>query len=144
MAPMAVPSQGIPLGMPMAAHDLSDTARDGFYSIGANPPPAWSNYVGPAHKSPTPVATQLVVPTQLSSAPVDLTCVHCQHHVRTNIKTSPSTLSWALCVCMCVGLCWPCAPIPFCMTRFNVTEHKCSNCGKLLGKYKGWKGRAGP
>ena len=60
--------------------------------------------IGPSHKSPPLVATQLVVPTQLSSAPVDLTCVHCQHHVRTNIKTSPSTLSWALCVCMCVGL----------------------------------------
>ena len=43
MAPMAVPSDGIPLGVPMSAHDLTDTARNGFYSIGANPPPAWSS-----------------------------------------------------------------------------------------------------
>ena len=43
MAPMAGPSKVIPLGVPISAHDLSDTARNGFYSIGANPPPAWSN-----------------------------------------------------------------------------------------------------
>ena len=72
--------------------------------------------IGPVHKAPPPVATQLVVPTELSDNPVrrwnhlylaesfwvihsdhlafhinivttlfqvDLTCVHCQHHVRT-------------------------------------------------------------
>ena len=40
--------------------------------------------------------------------------------------------------------CIPCALVPFCMTRFRVTEHYCSNCGILLGKYKGWKGKATP
>ena len=69
--------------------------------------------------------------------------------------------------------CIPCAFIPFCSSRLNVTEHYCPNCKKsfwlpidwcdlyiyfsvetfwhgnisgdiLLGKYKGWKGRAAP
>ena len=40
---MAVPSYKVPLGLPVTAHDLSDTARNGFYSVGANPPPAWSH-----------------------------------------------------------------------------------------------------
>ena len=26
----------------------------------------------------------------------------------------------------------------------QVTEHYCSNCDILLGKYKGWKGKAAP
>ena len=48
MAPMAEPSDGIPLGVPMSNHeyDLTDAEslnKNGFYSIGANPPPAWSN-----------------------------------------------------------------------------------------------------
>ena len=42
--------------------------------------------------------------------------------------------------------CIPCALIPFCMRKFKVTEHYCSreDCGILLGKYKGWKGKAAP
>ena len=48
MAPMAEPSEGPPLGVPMSNHeyDLTDAEslnKNGFYSIGANPPPAWSN-----------------------------------------------------------------------------------------------------
>ena len=35
--------------------------------------------------------------------------------------------------------CWPCCLVPFCIPNLNVTEHYCSNCGRLLGKYKGWK-----
>jgi len=159
MAPMAVPTHqngisngvnghNVPLGTPMAHHDLSDAEslnKNGFYSVGANPPPAWSSHIGPVHKAPPPVATQLVVPTELSDNPVDLTCVHCQHHVRTRIKSGPSVLTWALCTCLClVGVCIPCAFIPFCSSRLNVTEHYCPNCDILLGKYKGWKGRAAP
>lgn len=123
---------------------LGSGGKNGYYSIGANPPPAWSNYIGPEHKAPAPVATQLVVPTDLSDGPVDLTCVHCQHHVTTRTKTGPSILTWALSACLCLFLCWPCVCVPFCCGTLNVTEHYCSNCDKLLGKYKGWKGRADP
>ena len=58
--------------------------------------------VGPTHKAPPPVATQLVVPDELSDGPVTLTCYLCQHHMTTKTKTGPSTLSWALCACMCL------------------------------------------
>merc|ERR1739848_496669 len=71
-------------------------------------------------------------------SPVNLTCFHCQHHVKTYTKTGPSTLTWALCACMCLCLCLPCALIPFCSSRLKVTEHYCSHCDILLGKYKGW------
>ena len=95
MPPMAEPTENGDLSSP---HEASN----GFYSTGANPPPAWSNRkfllrthyplytitvpvvpadVGPVHKAPPAVATQLVVPTELSDGPVTLTCVHCQHHV---------------------------------------------------------------
>jgi len=147
---MAVPSEsnGVPLGTPMPAHDLQDAGgmnKNGYYSVGANPPPAWSNYIGPSHKAPPVVATQLVVPTELSDAPVDLTCVHCQHHTRTVIKTKNSMLAWGICTYMCCTLlCLPCALLPLCLPKFKITEHFCGNCGRLLGKYKGWKGRAGP
>ena len=47
--------------------------------------------IGPEHKAPPPVATQLVVPTHLSDGPVDLTCVHCQHHVTTRYTVQCST-----------------------------------------------------
>ena len=44
---MAVPSSEIPLGVPMSNHEYDLTDADtfnkkGFFSIGANPPPAWS------------------------------------------------------------------------------------------------------
>ena len=151
---------GVPLGVPMSNHEYDMTDADsfnskGFYSVGANPPPAWSQRelwsrscfpfrrqrwansyipdVGPVHKAPPAVATQLVVPTQLSDGPVsvelftkfskirifvwtnvmvvslfqvDLTCHSCQHHVRTNTKSGPSTLAWALCCCLCVIGMW--------------------------------------
>ena len=47
MAPMAVPSGEIPLGVPMSNHEYDLTDADtfnkkGFFSVGANPPPAWS------------------------------------------------------------------------------------------------------
>ena len=60
--------------------------------------------VGPEHKAPPPVATQLVVPSELSDAPVTLTCYNCQEHITTTTKTGPSTLSWAACLCMCLCL----------------------------------------
>merc|ERR1712098_844641 len=92
------PSDGAPLGVPMSKHeyDLTDADslnKNGFYSVGANPPPAWSNYLGPEYKTPPPVATVLDVPTKLSDSPVNLTCFHCQHHVTTTTKTGPSKLT---------------------------------------------------
>ena len=46
MAPMAVPSNGIPLGVPMSNHEYDMTDADSFNKgpvrVGANPPPAWS------------------------------------------------------------------------------------------------------
>ena len=48
MAPMAVPSSnGVPLGVPISSHEYDLTDADSFnkkglYSVGANPPPAWS------------------------------------------------------------------------------------------------------
>ena len=65
-----------------------------------------SSDIGPVHKAPPSVATQLVVPTDLSDGPVDLTCYICQHHQRTNTKSGPSFLAWALCCCMCVVGVW--------------------------------------
>lgn len=156
MAPLADNSYSPPQGMPIPAHDLrmasngttgshgnisnNDPISSGTnISHGANPAPGWSSHVGPSHKAPPPVATQLVVPDTLSDGPVTLTCFHCQHHMTTVAKTGPSTLSWALCACMCIFVCWPCCLIPFCLSKLNVTEHYCSNCNTLLGKYKGWK-----
>merc|ERR1711872_271439 len=113
-------------------YDETSAKNGGYYSI------------GPKHKAPPPVATQLVVPTDLSDGPVDLTCVHCQHHVTTRVKSGPSMLTWGFCACMCLCLCLPCALVPFCSNRLKVTRHFCSNCGILLGVYKGWKGKADP
>lgn len=106
---------------------------------GANPLPGWSKNIGSQKTDDLKVATQLVVPIELSDAPVTLTCYQCQQHVTTKTKTGPSTLTWGICLCMCFFACWPCCLFPFCYQKFNVTEHYCSNCNILLGKYKGWK-----
>ncbi len=123
------PQNGPPRGMPVPAHDMTQNGslqRAGTPTkmYGANPPPAWSHRkypvsfsdididanpccsicadVGPEYKAPPPVATQLVVPTELSDGPVTLTCFHCQEHMTTRTKTGPSFLSWALCACLCI------------------------------------------
>ncbi|XP_023342145.1 cell death-inducing p53-target protein 1 homolog [Eurytemora carolleeae] len=136
-------AEGVPLGVP-GVQSSNKHILPQFYSIGANPPPAWSNYIGSVKKDSPVVATQLVVPTQLSEVPVNLTCVHCQHHVTTRTRTHPSPLSWCVCSCLCIFLIWPCCLLPFCFGYLNITEHRCSNCYKVLGRYKGWKGRADP
>ena len=136
------------------------------------------------HKAPPAVATQLVVPTQLSDGPVsaalysvipvmmvmlrvsgwpDVSLVSApredKHQVRPQYPglgplllplcrgNVSYNLSWAYFTrwqLIIWSRCIPCALVPFCMTRFRVTEHYCSNCGILLGKYKGWKGKAAP
>ena len=35
-------------------------------------------------------------------------------------------------------------PLNYKICILQVTEHYCSNCDILLGKYKGWKGKAAP
>jgi len=134
------------MALPSTSSSTQDLAENGTLQngsttklYGANPPPAWSHHVGPEYKAPPPVATQLVVPTELSDGPVTLTCFHCQEHVTTRTKTGPSTLTWSLCALMCICVCWPCCLIPFCCNSLMVTEHYCPNCDTLLGKYKGWK-----
>eukprot|EP00095_Tigriopus_kingsejongensis_P010522 maker-scaffold45_size475391-snap-gene-3.20 protein:Tk10522 transcript:maker-scaffold45_size475391-snap-gene-3.20-mRNA-1 annotation:"neuroglian isoform x1" len=87
-----------PKGAPIPAHD--SPTPNGF-TYGANPPPGWSQYVGPEHKAPPPVATQLVVPSDLSDGQVTLTCYNCQQHVTTTTKTGPSMWTWGLCCCLC-------------------------------------------
>ena len=60
--------------------------------------------IGPDHKASVPVATQLVVPSSLSSGPVTLTCFNCQEHVTTETRTGPSALTWGAALCLCVFL----------------------------------------
>ncbi|XP_059098249.1 lipopolysaccharide-induced tumor necrosis factor-alpha factor homolog [Tigriopus californicus] len=129
-----------PKGAPIPAHDLSGQSQfSNGYTYGANPPPGWSQYVGPDHKAPPPVATQLVVPSELSDTQVTLTCYNCQQHVTTTTKTGPSPWTWAWCCCLCTFVCWPCCLLPFCYSKLNITEHYCPNCNIKLGKYKAWK-----
>eukprot|EP00096_Caligus_rogercresseyi_P007687 TRINITY_DN2568_c0_g1_i1.p1 TRINITY_DN2568_c0_g1~~TRINITY_DN2568_c0_g1_i1.p1 ORF type:complete len:130 (+),score=32.13 TRINITY_DN2568_c0_g1_i1:306-695(+) len=109
-----------------------------FTDYGANPLPAWSHNSG--NDDSTKIATQLVVPIELSDSPVTLTCYHCQHHMTTRTKTGPSILTWALCAGLTLLTCC-CCLIPFCCQCLYVTEHYCSNCEILLGKYKGWERR---
>jgi len=113
-----------------------------MYCVGANPPPAWSKHIGPKRDSSPIVATQLVIPTELSEVPVNLTCVYCQCHVATRVHTYPSGYTWCLCLCMCFFLMWPCCLLPFCCSSLFVTKHRCSNCGRVLGTYNAWTGRA--
>ena len=93
-----VVSQSPSKGVPVPAHDLNGISNGTSNQQGANPRPGWSQCkkqttqlvkstafftifitdVGPAHKAPPPVATQLVVPLELSDGPVTLTCYSCQ------------------------------------------------------------------
>lgn len=127
-------------GVPIPAHDLYGKSTVFANGYGANPAPGWSQTVGKQQNGPgNIVATQLVVPCDLSDAPVSLTCYNCQEHITTQTKTGPSPLTWAACCCLFVFMCLPCCCLPFCYPPLNVTEHYCPNCNILLGKYKGWK-----
>ena len=63
------------------------------------------------------------------------------HNVSTTILMNMNlTIIYLNCLRIPVR-CWPCCLIPFCIPDLNVTEHYCplEKCGRLLGKYKGWK-----
>ncbi|KAJ5067716.1 lipopolysaccharide-induced tumor necrosis factor-alpha factor [Anaeramoeba ignava] len=79
---------------------------------------------------------QAINPKALGMLPTKVTCPHCGHTGMTKVEHVAGGLAWMLCIILCLLGCWlGCCLIPFCVDTFQDAEHKCSACGKMIGRY---------
>jgi len=107
------------------------------------PPPQYPTHFEHQHShqhlpSPQP-QTFVYVSDQMrfGSAPMSVTCPHCQQQVVSKVRYSAGLLAWIIFAVFLLFGCWlGCCLIPFCLESCQDCEHYCSNCNAFLGHYK--------
>jgi len=100
---------------------------------GAYMPPQGQQPQGPA------VVTQVQYLPQPNYGfrPIDMVCPHCQHNITTATDSEPSAMAWIIGGVLCALQFYCCMCIPCCIDSLQTVTHKCPNCKKFLGRYKG-------
>ena len=71
----------------------------------------------------------------LTSGPTSGVCPFCQEMQTTDIDKQNGGCTWISCIGMALcGCVLGCCLIPFCVDGFKDTEHKCSQCKRIIGK----------
>lgn len=73
-----------------------------------------------------------------SRIPVVVTCPHCRETKQTRTAYRSSEVAWKSCLLLCL-CCWCCPLVmfcPFCCNMCKDVVHKCSACGKEVGRFK--------
>lgn len=65
--------------------------------------------------------------------PVVTTCPYCHERNLTRVQHEPGSLSWLLCLGLCLIGCGLFSCIPCCLDATQDTIHRCSRCSKRLG-----------
>uniref|UniRef100_A0A0N5AH03 LITAF domain-containing protein n=1 Tax=Syphacia muris TaxID=451379 RepID=A0A0N5AH03_9BILA len=96
-----------------------------------NPPYQPQNYNQP------PSQTAQLGTSIFGEEPVNLTCPGCHQQITTKTNLESGFLAWLSCILLALFGCFlGCCLIPFCVSWFKDVEHKCPNCGIVLGRYK--------
>ncbi|KAL3154623.1 hypothetical protein ABBQ32_014072 [Trebouxia sp. C0010 RCD-2024] len=67
--------------------------------------------------------------------PAIITCTQCRATGQTYTYQESGCCVWFSAItCIFLG-CWPCAWMPFCFGSCKDTVHRCSNCGRVVGKH---------
>mmetsp|Transcript_18192 Transcript_18192/g.32948 ORF Transcript_18192/g.32948 Transcript_18192/m.32948 type:complete len:175 (-) Transcript_18192:373-897(-) len=86
--------------------------------------------------APSPAASQYHPPRpDLGSRPVSVRCPYCTSTVRTRTKHNSGDCT-LISVIVLLLFFWPLFWVPFIFPDCQDVEHKCSNCGRLVGKSK--------
>jgi len=106
------------------------------------PPPAAGYAPPPPAAAPQPqptVVTQVAYLPQpnFGFRPIDMVCPHCQHNITTATDSEPSAMAWVIAGVLCALQFYCCMCIPCCIDSLQTVTHKCPNCKKFLGRYKG-------
>jgi len=139
-APMAGPSTAAAgdMGAPPSYEQSEHMTKGPMKQQGVPQQPPYPGGAGvPDPQQQPAVIVQYVQMPSFGVHPVNLTCPHCQAHVRTTTESEPGPLAWILAGVLCViGLPF-CACIPCCIDSFNTVTHKCPQCKAFIGRYKG-------
>lgn len=62
-------------------------------------------------------------------------CQHCSKEMNTKVSKYPKSSAWISCTILALsGFVLGCCLIPFCFSNCYESIHKCSNCGKEVGR----------
>jgi len=145
------PPGGHPGGMPDAPPSYAEASGAGGFYQGPAPPGAGAMYPPlppeqnkggippPQMQQAPPVVTQVQYLPQpvFGFRPIDMVCPHCQHNITTATDGEPSVMAWIAGGILCALQFYCCMCIPCWIDSCQTVTHKCPNCNKFLGRYKG-------
>eukprot|EP00088_Acartia_fossae_P041330 TRINITY_DN4323_c0_g2_i1.p1 TRINITY_DN4323_c0_g2~~TRINITY_DN4323_c0_g2_i1.p1 ORF type:complete len:192 (-),score=58.53 TRINITY_DN4323_c0_g2_i1:306-815(-) len=93
----------------------------------------------PPGQQQAPVVTQVQYLPQpnFGFRPINMVCPHCQHNITTSTDGEPSVMAWVIGGVLCALQFYCCMCIPCCIDSLQTVTHKCPNCDKFLGRYRG-------
>ncbi|KAB0796956.1 hypothetical protein PPYR_11017 [Photinus pyralis] len=97
------------------------------------PPPLQSGYY-PRTEQPI-ISIPSVVVSALGPNSQMITCPFCHQLASTRVDVESTTKTHLFALFLCIFLCWPCAPLPYCIDSCKSKNHYCSNCSAFLGAY---------
>ncbi|KAK5642966.1 hypothetical protein RI129_009133 [Pyrocoelia pectoralis] len=97
-------------------------------------PPIQPGYY-PSRPENTVIVTPPIVISSLGPNSQMLTCPFCHQLSSTRVEVESTTKTHLFAIFLCIFLCWPCAPLPYCMDSCKSKNHFCSNCSAFLGSY---------
>ena len=67
---------------------------------------------------------------------IKMDCPYCKKEVMTNVEKIAGIVTWSWCIgCSLIG-CYCCAPCAHCADGLKEAEHKCNDCGQVIGYRK--------
>lgn len=112
----------------------------GYRAQYAEAPPELQSIRPPANAAPSanqPMqqSHRMQILGSFDDDPAIITCTACGATGQTYTYKESGCCVWFSAIsCIFLG-CWPCAWMPFCMRSCKDTVHRCSNCGRVVGKH---------
>ncbi|XP_018336810.1 lipopolysaccharide-induced tumor necrosis factor-alpha factor [Agrilus planipennis] len=111
-----------------------------------NDPPTYNNAITagappPPGFVPTPSTHNATIivsgPPQGSFGPRSkmTVCPYCNSHISSKVVSNATTKTHLIALLLCLGLCWCCVCLPYCMDSCRNQNHYCPNCEVFLGTY---------
>ncbi|XP_029665904.1 lipopolysaccharide-induced tumor necrosis factor-alpha factor homolog isoform X2 [Formica exsecta] len=85
---------------------------------------------------PPPQQPSIIITNQsFGSESQPMVCPHCHANISTRVETEATMKTHLMALLLCLFVCWPCAPCPYCMDSCQAKKHYCPACGSYLGSF---------